>query len=71
VDRCLSVELQYACVYWVQHLLKGGVALSDDGDPHAFFKEHFLHWLESLSWLGKSSESIHAIRSLQLLALVS
>jgi hypothetical protein len=32
--------------------------LSDDGIVHRFLQEHLLHWLEGLSLLQKTSESI-------------
>jgi hypothetical protein len=60
----LTPEIQYACVYWIQHLEKGNVQLADDGQVHQFLQEHLLHWLEALGWLGRVSEGIHAIVSL-------
>jgi len=39
-----------------------GLQNSKTGDQvNSFLKEHFLHWLEALGWLGKVSEGIHAI----------
>jgi hypothetical protein len=71
VGRCLSPELQYACLYWVQHIQRSGVQLYDNHQVHRFLREHSLHWLESLSWMQKISEGILAITSLESIALVS
>jgi hypothetical protein len=66
IEQNLSLELQYACLYWVQHLQKSGSQPSDNDQVHQFLQEHLLHWLEALGWLGKVSEGIHAITSLDL-----
>lgn len=77
LEQCLPLELQYACLYWIQHLQKSGVRLSDNNNNnnnnnvHDFLKEHFLHWLEALGWMGKVSEGIHAINSLESIVVVS
>jgi len=71
VEQCLPSEIQYACLYWVDHLQKSGAQLHDNGQVHQFLQEHLLHWLEALAWIGKVSEGIHAIASLESAALVS
>jgi hypothetical protein len=71
VEQYLTLEVQYACLYWIQHLQKSGTRLCDDDKIHNFLKEHFLHWLEALSWMRRVSEGIYAINSLELIALVS
>lgn len=68
LDQYLLPELQYACLYWIQHLQKSGAQFSDNDQVHSFLKEHFLHWLEALSWMRKVSEGVHAISSLELIA---
>jgi len=65
VQQYLPPEVQYACLYWIQHLQKSGVQLYDNDQVHQFLKEHFLHWLEALSWMRKVSEGIRAIASLE------
>ena len=57
--------LQYSCVYWVQHLQKSNAKLSDYNQVYQFLQKHFLHWLEALGWMGKISEGIQAILSLE------
>jgi hypothetical protein len=71
LEHCILPELQYACLYWANHLAKSGVQLRDNDKVHGFLKQHFLHWLEALSWVGKVSEGIYAISSLESIALVS
>ena len=51
VEQYLPSEVQYACLYWVQHLQKGGVKLIDNDQVHEFLNEHLLHWLEALGWM--------------------
>ncbi|KAK4245655.1 vegetative incompatibility protein HET-E-1 [Corynascus novoguineensis] len=58
--------IRYSRVFWADHLLKGEShgykkALADDGAVFTFLEKHFLHWLESLSLLGKLSEGVLAI----------
>jgi hypothetical protein len=71
LEQCLPLELQYACLYWSQHLLQGHAQLRDNGQVHQFLQEHLLHWLEALAWMGKVSEGIYAIASLESSASVS
>jgi len=71
VEQYLPPEVQYACLYWVQHLQKCGDQLYDDNRIHHFLQGHILHWLEALSWMRKISEGIYAITSLESIALVS
>jgi hypothetical protein len=71
VEQYLSPEVQYACLYWIQHLLKSDTQLYDDNQVYQFLQVHFLHWLEALSWIGKTSEGILAILSLDAQISVS
>jgi hypothetical protein len=65
VDRTLPPELQYACLYWVQHLHKSDTLLYDNNQVYQFLQIHLLHWLEALGWIGMTSEGINAILSLE------
>jgi hypothetical protein len=63
--------IRYSCVFWVNHLCKADdqsldhrKELSDDGAIFAFLKEHFLHWLESLSLIHKLPDGVLSIRKL-------
>ena len=70
VEKCLPPEVQYACLYWVDHLQKSGTQLHDNDEVHQFLQVHFLHWLEALSWIRRISEGILAIRTLESIAPV-
>jgi hypothetical protein len=71
VKQKILPELQYACVYWVQHLQWSDAQLYDDNQVHHFLQEHLLHWLEALSWMQKISEGILAVASLESIIAVS
>jgi hypothetical protein len=71
VQLNLPREVQYSCLYWVQHLEKSGAKLSDDDQVHKFLQEHLLYWLEALNWMQKVSEAIYAIDALRSITLVS
>ena len=49
VGECISPEIQYACLYWVQHLQKSDTQLYDNDYVHQFLQVHLLHWFEALS----------------------
>jgi hypothetical protein len=71
VDDYIPPEVQYACLYWIQHLLKSVTQLQDNDYVHQFLQVHLLHWLEALSWIGKISEGILEIISLESAISVS
>ena len=71
VEHSLPPEVQYACLYWIQHLHKSGAQLRDNNQVHHFLQEHLLHWLEALGWMQKVSEGIYAIVSLESVTTVS
>jgi hypothetical protein len=58
-------SVRYSCVFWVDHLCEaddqsseGRNKVFDDGAIFVFLKEHFLHWLESLSLISKLSDGV-------------
>lgn len=64
-------DLEYACLYWVEHYRQSGIPLSD-GDPvDRFFREHFLHWLEVMNIIEKGAEQGTIIRLYHSLLNVS
>ena len=65
IEKCLPPEVQYACLYWIQHLQRSSSPVHDDEEAHRFLQAHLLHWLEALGWIGKASEGIQAILSLE------
>jgi hypothetical protein len=71
IQKCLPPEVQYACLYWVQHLRRGGSQVCDGEEVYRFLQAHLLHWLEALGWIGKASEGIQATLSLEAYISVS
>jgi hypothetical protein len=65
IQKCLPPEVQYSCLYWVQHLHRSGSHTHDNEEVYQFLQAHLLHWLEALGWMGKTSEGIQAILSLE------
>ncbi len=71
LQACLPPEVQYACLYWVQHLQRSDSQVRDGEEIYQFLQAHLLHWLEALGWMGKTSEGIQAILSLEACVPVS
>jgi hypothetical protein len=71
VEQYIPPDVQYACLYWVDHLQKGGTQLQDNDQVHQFLQNHLLHWLEALGWMRRVPDGIYAITSLESIALVS
>jgi hypothetical protein len=71
VRASLPEALTYACCYWVQHVVSGEERIKDDSAVLQFLQKHMLHWMEALSWLGKTSNVIHSIAALRSVADVS
>ncbi|KAB8237118.1 uncharacterized protein BDW43DRAFT_297519 [Aspergillus alliaceus] len=61
----LPPELQYACRYWVHHLIQSYDPVNELIQAFSFLKVHFLHWMEAMSLLGIISEAVRIIRVLQ------
>jgi hypothetical protein len=71
IAHYLRPELQYACRYWVQHMLQ---SLDPDNElvqSFSFLKVHFLHWMEAMSLLGIISEVFGMLKGLQSIIQVS
>ena len=65
LQKCLLPEVQYACLYWVQHMQRSGSQAYNGEEAHRFLQAHLLYWLEALGWMGKTSEGIQVILSLE------
>jgi hypothetical protein len=70
IQKYLPPEVQYACLYWVQHLQRSGSQTYDGEEAHQFLQTYLLYWLEALGWMGKTSEGIQAILFLETFVLV-
>jgi hypothetical protein len=71
VDEHLPDEVAYACIYWVQHVVRSGRQLRSNDVVHQFLEKHMLHWIEAMSWLGKASDVIRNIAALRSVVNVS
>jgi len=71
IESSLPVDVRYACLYWVHHMEQSGAPMTDSHLAYHFLQHHLLHWLEALALLGKISDSITMINSLQALSSVS
>ena len=69
--QCLPAKIQYACRYWIQHFRRSESRLVDNCQVHKFLQKNLLHWLEALSLIGKTSEGVLAITSLESTVTVS
>ncbi|PTB63658.1 hypothetical protein BBK36DRAFT_1179956, partial [Trichoderma citrinoviride] len=58
IQMSLSQEIQYACRFWIYHLMKCGLHPIGGDDWHTFLSSHLLHWVEALSWLERTSEIV-------------
>ncbi|KAI9785620.1 MAG: hypothetical protein M1816_000367 [Peltula sp. TS41687] len=67
IENRLPAHIRYACRYWVYHFEHSRSSIRDQGQVHRFLQKHFLHWLEALSLIGKTSEVIAFITTLQTL----
>ncbi|KAK4081539.1 uncharacterized protein Triagg1_2280 [Trichoderma aggressivum f. europaeum] len=70
VDRekaatCIPAAIQYACLNWVFHLQGANYGVENHAKVLQFLEEHFLHWVEALSLIQKTPESVKMIASLQ------
>ncbi|KAL2819381.1 hypothetical protein BJX63DRAFT_381888 [Aspergillus granulosus] len=57
-------DLRYCCMYWLNHFLEMDPASAKEQEIHFFFKEHLLHWLESLSLMGEVRHGILTLKKL-------
>ena len=69
-NQHISLELRYACRYWIDHFLKSP-ALLNDGPICRFLDKHLLHWLEVCSLVGTMSEAVLGISILEEMVRVS
>jgi hypothetical protein len=71
IDSHLPSDIQYACQYWVYYLKESESIICDNDQVYKFLKYHFLHWLESLSFIGRLRESIRIVDNLIAIIEVS
>ncbi|KAL4748726.1 hypothetical protein BDW72DRAFT_147964 [Aspergillus terricola var. indicus] len=60
-------NLRYSCMYWLDHFINSKSLErpeSADNQISEFFKQHLLHWLESLGLIGELRHGILSLRKL-------
>ncbi|KAL4736902.1 hypothetical protein BDV11DRAFT_192895 [Aspergillus similis] len=63
-------DMRYSCTYWLDHYLEALSTSAKEINSREieaisdFFKEHLLHWLESLSLIGEVRQGILALKRL-------
>ncbi|SPO04841.1 uncharacterized protein DNG_07526 [Cephalotrichum gorgonifer] len=57
-------DTSYIHCHWITHVLKAGDHFTDYLLVSAFFRNHFLPWLEIMGYLGELSRSIQMIQGL-------
>ncbi|KAF2624116.1 hypothetical protein BU25DRAFT_348524 [Macroventuria anomochaeta] len=71
VASSLPPELQYACRYWVEHLMRSQQSIAEGDAVHIFLQTHLLHWLEAMSLIGETSQCVRLLARLQALVVTS
>lgn len=71
LQQRLPSEIQYACSFWVQHLMKSKAKVLDDDFTHRFIKTHLLRWFEALAWMEQMAEGIATLDLLSSATSVS
>ena len=71
VDKCIPLQVQYACRYWVHHLQQCNLNRVNFSNVDEFLQTHILHWLEGLALMGCRSEGILMVKALNAMFPVS
>ena len=71
VDTYIPEPVAYACYHWIQHFVESGELIKDEDAVHRFLEDHLLHWVEAMSWLGKTSEIEENLNALKAVVDVS
>ncbi|EXK25312.1 hypothetical protein FOMG_18009 [Fusarium oxysporum f. sp. melonis 26406] len=64
LEERIPPQLQYACLNWAYHHMEGVRESNDNDEVDDFLTAHFLHWVESLSLMGRVKECLDSLRSL-------
>jgi hypothetical protein len=71
VDAHIPEAVAYACYHWMQHFVESDELIKDEDAVHQFLEKHLLHWIEAMSWLGKTSEIEEHLNALKAAVDVS
>ena len=65
VNKHIPTPLQYACRYWVNHLIEVDTNDNDLGEVFRFLQKKLLYWLEALSLIGKVFDCVQMVTTLE------
>lgn len=65
IYSCVPFELEYACRYWVHHLLHSNSLQALLPNVMSFLERNLLHWIELMSILGLVFDAVKMIHQLQ------
>lgn len=77
VQAFLPSAAQYACCFWIDHLLLArdfksrSLSTEDAIEAYEFLSRNFLYWIEGMSLISKISEGIEAIIELESVVKLS
>jgi WD40 repeat protein len=64
----LSLDLRYACRYWVTHLEQSRHEIVDGDAVHLFLQKHLLHWAAAMGVMRESRKCVDSLNKLTGLA---
>ncbi|WQF83292.1 Putative fungal domain of STAND protein [Colletotrichum destructivum] len=65
IKRHIPRHLEYSCIYWVHHLHRSHKTDRTKDKVYDFLSQHFVHWVEAMSWLGKIEQVVEEVMALQ------
>lgn len=71
IEAYIPEAVTYACHHWIQHFVESGELIQDEDAVHEFLNKHLLHWIEAMSWLGRTSEIEESLNALKVSVDVS
>ena len=70
IRKSLPPSVQYACLYWVEHLRRCGDHHSLHGRVYTFLHEHCVHWIEALGLMGRMGEGVRIFNDFESILTV-
>lgn len=71
IEDAFPPAVKYACLHWVDHAVRGKLVIVDYDFVHKFLQQHLLHWLETMSLIGRTSKAIVALNGLMRATITS
>ncbi|KAH7217104.1 hypothetical protein BKA60DRAFT_596745 [Fusarium oxysporum] len=63
-QKFIPPELYYACHYWVHHYVSSNTQECEAHEIYPFLEKHLLHWLETMSLLGHTTDCLTILHAL-------